>query len=54
MFNDTCEERPYPYLKAIVKINDCMKLHKFRNSELLGRLALFNGFVPVEGKALFP
>lgn len=34
MFNDTHEERPYPQLKTIVKINDCMKLHKFRNTEL--------------------
>ena len=54
MFNDTHEERPYLQLKTIVKINDCMKLHRFRNTELLGELALFNGFMQVEGRVLFP
>lgn len=54
MFSDTHEERPYPPLKTIVKITDSMKLHKFRSTELLGKLALFNGFILVEGKVLFP
>lgn len=53
MFYDTHEERPSPQLKTIVRINDFMKLHKFRNTELIGKLGLFNGFIQVKGKVLF-
>lgn len=54
MFNDTHEDRPSPQLKTIVKINDCMKPRGFRSAELRDTLALLNGFIPAEGKALFP